>query len=268
MKNKYLGFICLLYSSIVGYVYFKGYLNNFLAPNLQTDILIATPVFIIMGIVLLVSHSHSKFKISDLILLLPLIMLLFAGDGKLSTSLASNRSSNFTRNTTEKKAKKVEKSVIKEEKDTEEVVLNTDEFDFDVTDESYVYLSNGITYSLNPEKLEGKTIRVRGFVLKKAEFIPKGYFGIGKYMISCCAADASFGGFMAKYSDMGEIKNDGWYEMTGVLEATTDDYNNPIAIINVTSVKEIDKKKEELYIYPCYSYSDAVCEQLKQYDLE
>ena len=116
-------------------------------------------------------------------------------------------------------------------------------------------------------KYEGKTIRVRGFAIKKADFLPNGYFAIGKYAISCCAADAGFTGFMSKY-DNDKIKVNRWYEVEGILRKGKDKDNNDTMYIEVINIKEIDSKKEEQYVYPCYSYGDNSCSEMTKYNLE
>lgn len=55
---------------------------------------------------------------------------------------------------------------------------------------------------------------MREFALKKASYLPYGYFALGKYAMSCCAADAGFTGFIAKY-DNSKIVSDKWYEIEG-----------------------------------------------------
>ena len=76
--------------------------------------------------------------------------------------------------------------------------VNFQDVDFLFIDESYVGLSEAITYNKDSKKLVGKTIRVRGFSLMNSPFIPSDYFGLGKYVISCCAADAGFVGLLFK----------------------------------------------------------------------
>ena len=93
------------------------------------------------------------------------------------------------------------------------------------------------------------------------------HFGIGKYLISCCAADSSFGGFMAKINDLSKIKDNTWYEMEGVLELGRDTYNQKILVINVVNYKKINGDNEELYMYPCYAYGDGSCSEVVKYNL-
>ena len=96
MSKKFLGLICILYSFIFGYVILFDKLKNFLAPTIQIYIKLSLIPMFIIGLVLLFSKKiHYKFKITDLVLILPLILLITTGDGKLTTSFATNRSTNI-----------------------------------------------------------------------------------------------------------------------------------------------------------------------------
>ena len=54
MKKRFLGIICLLYSGIIGYVWFSDKLKNYLAPQMQIYIKIAIIPLLIIGLVMLV----------------------------------------------------------------------------------------------------------------------------------------------------------------------------------------------------------------------
>lgn len=264
MKKKFLGIVCIIYSIIIAYVIFKGYLKNFLAPHMQKYIIVTMPVLLIIGLVIIFSKENSyKFKFSDLILLLPILMIIAAENGRLSTSLATNRTNTFKKSTIVETKEKGEQII--EENDEEYDFTNVD---FEIEDSSYQLLSDLITYNSKPDNLIGKTIRVRGFTLMKDEAIPKGFFGVGKYIISCCVADAGFGGFIAKTDNLSKIKKDTWYEVEGVLKKGKDGYGNVILYIDVKNMKTIPEDKEELYVYPCYAYGDGTCEALNQIDIE
>ena len=195
-------------------------------------------------------------------LILPLVLLIIAGDGRLTASFASNRTTNLN---TEKRTKSEEKVETKKEEIIESYDFSN--VDIDVIDASYVDLSNYITFSSKAEKFESQTIRVRGFALKKASYLSKGYFAIGKYAISCCAADAGFTGFIAKY-DNSKITKDKWYEVEGILEKGKDADGYNIMYINVINIKEISSTEEEQYVYPCYAYDGGYCEAIQKYNLE
>lgn len=283
MRNKFLGVVCFLYSGIIFYVWLGDILKNFLAPQMQLYLKASLIPLIIMGIVLFGRDSHHKFRVSDLVLLLPLIMLFTSGDGRLTTSFANNRMANInkvinsSKSSVIKEEEEIEKEPVKdikeeekdnslEQEDPEEIITEEDIY-FDVTDEVYNELANYITYEPRASAFEGKTIRVRGFVVKNPSFTSDKYFAIGKYTVSCCVADAGFVGFVAEY-DKSKIRDDAWYEIEGVLAPGKDKYQSNIMVIKVTNIKKIDSSEEELYIYPCYGYGDGKCEELYKYNLD
>ena len=263
MKNKFLGIICILYSLIILYTLIFDKLKNFLAPNMQIYIKISIIVLLFIGIVILFSnHNHYKFKMTDLILFLPFIMIILCSDCKLTNNIASNRMNLKT-------VKEEVKEEITEEEKVEEIIYDKDNLtiDFDVIDENYYSLADFISFpGAKYNQYENKTIKVRGFTMKEGNYIPNGYFTIGKYTITCCAADAEFAGFYVKEEDF-DIKDDSWYEIEGVLEKSRYQGIN-IMTIKIINIKEIDSFSEELYVYPCYSYGDGSCKEFTKYNLK
>ena len=90
--KKYLGFICLLYFCIIIYVFKAEKIKYFLSPSmlfyLKTSLIV---LFILTIFVFAFKKFKYKFRLSDLILTIPLIMLVFASDCTFSSSFASNR---------------------------------------------------------------------------------------------------------------------------------------------------------------------------------
>ena len=269
--KRYLGIICLLYSAIFSYVVFFDKLKNFLAPQMQIYIKIAIIPLLIIGLVMLFNNNvHYKFKISDLVLLLPLVLLIIASDGRLSSNFASNRTANLNNRI------KVEQKEEVNPNDNQEPVTPTGEektsYDFtnaffEIDDKNYSELSSYISFAPKATKFTGKTIKVKGFILEDASYLPENYFGIGKYVISCCVADSTFTGFIVK-NNGSEIKEGNWYEIEGVLEPGVDAEGYNIMYINIVNIKEIDSKSEEQYVYPCYTFDDGVCKEVTKYGLE
>jgi len=263
MSKKYLGIICLIYSGIFGYVVFFDKLTNFLAPQMQLYVKLSIIPMLVIGLILLFNKkNHYKFKISDLILLVPLIILIIAGDGVLSSEFASNRAISTNK-----------KNRIKQDEQYEydEEYLNA-EYDFtnpyfEIIDSNYEGLADYITFAPKAEKFKGETIRVRGFILKKAPYLPKGYFAIGKYSVSCCVADAEFLGFVVKY-DINKVIEGNWYEIEGILEKGVDAEGYSMMFIKVVNIKEIKAKGEKRYIYPCYNYAEGSCEAMAKYEMD
>ena len=269
MKNKFLGIICILYSAIIIYTLIFDILKNFLAPNMRIYIEVSSIILIFIGLVLLFNKSsHYKFKISDLILLLPLIMIIISSDGRLSNNVATNRLTNIKVIKTDK-TKTKEKEEIKEEIKEDKVIIDKDNFniDFEVIDENYYSLADFISFpGTKYKEYENKGIKVRGFTIKESNYVPDGYFLLGKYTITCCAADAELAGFYVKLDDY-EIKDDSWYEIEGVLKKIKYQGLN-VMTINIINIKEIDEGSEELYVYPCYAYGDGTCKEFTKYNLK
>lgn len=269
MKNKFLGIICLLYVIVIGYAWIFDRLKNFLAPQMQLYIKLSLFPLILMSLILLFNkNNHYKFKGTDLILLLPIIMIIISADGRLTESLSQNRMTNYKKNKIENMVKKDEKKENEDNKTPEEVekVSEDAEIYFDINDENYQDLANYLTFAPKSDKFAGKTIKVKGFINKSEQYIPYGYFAIGKYSITCCAADAGFVGFIVKDSEL-NLKENSWYEIEGVLTKAKDVAGYDILTITPKNIKNIDGSKEEQYVYPCYNYGDGKCKEMTKYDL-
>ena len=262
MSKKYLGIICLLYSGIIGYVVFFNKLKNFLAPQMQIYIKLSLIPLIVIGIVLLIDKKpHYKFKISDLILLLPLLFLILAGDGRLTSSMAGNRST--IKNTNKESIEKENK----EKKEYNELPsTKIENIDFEVIDSTFSYLATYLSFAENATEQEGKTILAKGFVTKDSKINPSGYFSLGRYEVSCCTADASFLGFLINDNNY-KIEENNWYEIQGTLKAVPTNSQRIALSIEPSYIKRIDKNKEEQYVYPCYSY-DSTCKDAQKYNLK
>ena len=271
MKKKFLGLICLLYALIITFVSRYNILGNFLAPQMHIYIKSTLYILIIMGVVIFYDeHNAYKFKISDLVLILPLIMLIVAGDGRLTTNLSNNRNLNLNTKTSTKITKKdssKENSLKEVEKNIKDGKYDFTNVDFPVINETYYDLANYLTYIDETNKYIGKTIKVRGFATKTGTYLPKGHFLLGKYGVSCCAADAGLVGFIVK-EDNHRIKDGSWYEIEGVFYKTKDYAGYDIMAVKIVNIKEINGDDEEIYVYPCYSYDDGLCSELSKYNFE
>jgi putative membrane protein len=67
-----------------------------------------------------------------------------------------------------------------------------------------------------PEEYAGRHIRIRGFKFTARDF-PSGQFLIARMGITCCAADAQAMGIMCRYPGHARLKENGWYELYGVI---------------------------------------------------
>ena len=284
MKKRFLGIICLIYAALIIYVKLTGNLGNYLAPQMQKYIIWSVVPLLIIGLMICLNkHISYKYKFTDIILLVPIVMIIFAGDGRLTASLANNRNIIYKNISNKEVSNDKEKTDNKEEQtnnepskeensnehESSEPEYDFSTVDYDVMDASYSMLVGFLTYpdmsGYDINYFVGKKIRVRGFAVKKLQYMPASYFSIGKYIISCCAADAGFGGFFAKY-DLNKVKENTWYEVEGIFDKMKDNYGYEALVINVINIKEVDGNKEEQYAYPCYSYDDGTCSALDNYD--
>lgn len=280
MKKKYLGIICIIYCLIIIYVKITGHLGNYLAPQMQKYILLSIIPLILMAFTFIFNNNiYYHFKLSDIILLIPLLFLLLAGDGRLTMSLANNRNgfntnmqknkSISSKNYNNEENSDDNKDIKPDLKDNkEEEKFDFSKVDFDIIDSNYNELTGYLTYSEKAiQKYVGKTIKIRGFTMMKGDFIPNNMFAIGKYSINCCAADAGYIGMFVKY-DISKIEENAWYEIEGVLKKGTDNDGYDILYIDVANIHKIDSKNEEQYVYPCYAYDNGTCKDVTKYNLE
>ena len=265
--KKFLGYVYLSYVLIILYIIVLQNISNFLAPKMQNYLYIALVMLIILSIVMLFKkHIHYKFKKFDLILLLPILLVFLSGDGLLSMNLATNKNNDFD-NIYKDVVDDYEPSTDSDFVDDELLEEELGEIYFDIIDSSYEGLVNYLTFHPSAKEYIGKSIRIRGFSINETNYMPKKYFAIGKYLMTCCAADTSFAGLIIEY-DLSKIKNNTWYEIEGILAKGKDINNDDIIIVKAKNVKEIDKKSEEQYVYSCYSYGDGMCSEINKYNLK
>ncbi len=276
MKKKYLGLVCFIYDLIIIYVWLSGNLNNYLAPNMQVYLKLSVIPITIIGLLFIICDLHYKFKYSDLLLIIPLVVVILAGDGNLSVSFAQNKVIKISRRSNEEindkvvdtevvDAEVVDNTEKKEEQNN--IIVQDDEIFFDIDDSVYSYLADYITYMSGAQKYVGKTVRFRGFAVDYSEYLPEGYVAIGKYYISCCAADAEFSGFVVKQNNF-DISENSWYEVVGVLELAKDIDGYNIMTVVPSKITKIKQGDESQYVYQCNNYGDGKCSNLLEYDLD
>ena len=71
--------------------------------------------------------------------------------------------------------------------------------------------------SEEPDKYEGKILRLHGFVVKSRDKRP-GHFGFGRQVMTCCEADIAFLGFPAVCMPESQPVSGSWIELTARVE--------------------------------------------------
>jgi uncharacterized repeat protein (TIGR03943 family) len=103
-----------------------------------------------------------------------------------------------------------------------------------------------IQNSASPDALRGQEARVIGFVYRDERF-SESQFLVGRFIVSCCVADASPVGLVVQGEETADFENDQWIEINGHFETGTfDGEETPILIID--SIKAIEPPAQP-YLY-------------------
>lgn len=92
----------------------------------------------------------------------------------------------------------------------------------------------------------GSPVQLEGFVLRPSDAAGTVY--VARYVVSCCAADASGVGLPLVWSQNDTLAKDNWVRVEGTLGSTTIDGKSTPAII-ATTVFPIDPPRQP-YLYP------------------
>ena len=247
MKDKILGIYFVVLSFVIYTLYFVGYLNNFLAAKMIMFSLISATILLVLGLLILFNKiKNLKLSKNTCILIIPLIMIVIANDGKLSLELAKKRGSNLSVSIADKTNNNSTSYKPEENKENKE---NKVENNHEINDDNYIEALNYLY--LNMDEVKGDTVKISGFAIKDAPFVTEGHFVIGKYVISCCAADAGVVGILVKDSRV-KVNDKGWYEIEGVIDVVKDKYQKETVIIRPKKATPI--VPGNMYVYETYTY--------------
>jgi uncharacterized repeat protein (TIGR03943 family) len=98
----------------------------------------------------------------------------------------------------------------------------------------------------DPADFIGQPVDVEGFVFINDK-LPDGYFMVGRFIITCCVADATAIGIAFLPPEDAEIPN-GWVRIEGEMTVTTFD-EMPALLINARQITSVDEP-EQPYLYP------------------
>jgi len=117
----------------------------------------------------------------------------------------------------------------------------------EVTEDNFTLVTNEV--NIYPEQYIGKEITMLGFVLKDRKFASN-QFGLVRYVIACCSADAMPDGFICEYNNASNLTEGDWLNIRGTIQLGRYE-GNTIPIINVTSFS-MAQTPQKPYIYPVY----------------
>lgn len=216
------------------------------------------------------SYSPVKKRIAYSILTFPLLTGFFLPAKLMDASMASKKGIILNGTVGLQKEAESETGTIpslydQEEKVTidHEVVVDQKEVKKEAYDEKIKQLENAEVIDMNeevfdpyygqisenPEKYEGRTLKMKGFVYKEKGFQPN-QFALTRFLITHCVADATSIGFLTEFEKAQTLQQDTWLEVEGTLELTT--YNGwEMPLLKVNSWKVIKEPKEP-YVYPVW----------------
>lgn len=99
----------------------------------------------------------------------------------------------------------------------------------------------------NIDEYIGKKICFRGYVYRLIDF-KETEFVLARDMIISSDMKTLIVGFLCDCKDIKNFKNNTWVEVTG--EITKGSYHGDIPLINVEKINEIEKPKDNIYVYP------------------
>lgn len=112
-----------------------------------------------------------------------------------------------------------------------------------MNDELYVPMLNIIQENL--PNMIGKTVSTKGFVYRENTFMQNQII-VARFGITCCVADASVYGIMAK-GNVATIPTDQWVQLTGTIEQNQFD-GDSIPVLNIKQISKI-AEPEQPYVF-------------------
>jgi putative membrane protein len=173
-------------------------------------------------------RKENKTLFSSLVVIsIPLLIGLFTPQKPLSTETITTRGMNYTMTYSDNNVS------------VPSLQLNSSEND------ELDWLE--ILTSSNPAQFEGSEIQLIGFVYHNEE--PEtNHFMLGRYVVTCCVADAFAVGFNIEWPQSASIADNQWVEITGIIDSIDSNGQKPLHI-RAYSVTEIDPLQQP-YLYP------------------
>jgi putative membrane protein len=114
-----------------------------------------------------------------------------------------------------------------------------------VTDGNFVRVVSAIEQS--PEDYAGREIDMLGFVLKDKSLAPQ-EFGLIRFIITCCTADAMPGGLILESKDAAGYQDGAWIHTRGVIRV--DNYDHQLVpVVETTDIVRAAEPADP-YVYP------------------
>ncbi|MFZ5351699.1 MAG: TIGR03943 family putative permease subunit [Bacillota bacterium] len=237
----------------------SGDLYYFINPSLRIFTYFSTVAFLLMAVVQAKkvisafkenSGSISRYvKLSYIVFCIPLILGFALPAKALDSFMIEKKGFNIEAAVQSSAAK----DANSKPKSSDSVGTNTYDAESDINKMDVIKLEDWNFASIieqlyaDIDKNIGKEVEVKGFIFKTQE-LKENQFVIGRYIVTCCAADAEIIGLLCNSSDAAELAIDQWVIVKGIInKVAVDDMEIPV--IDVTSIEKTDRPPSE-YVYP------------------
>lgn len=133
---------------------------------------------------------------------------------------------------------------IFKEANKEDTCINANEIT-EITNKNYANILQEVHNDI--DTYVGQKIKFSGFVYRVYD-LQKDQFVLGRNMIISSDHQTVVVGFLCNYDDAIKFKDKTWVELEGIITKGTY-HNSDIPILQINSIKEIDKPKDE-FVYP------------------
>ncbi|MEL3972503.1 TIGR03943 family protein [Rossellomorea oryzaecorticis] len=284
------GIILIGYALLVLKLFLTFNMQNFVAPKMHIYMYFSLGVFLVLGVIQIIRGTSWKGKahhcdceghelpkgflrstIVYSLFVIPVVLGFLMPDNLLDSSVAAKRgikvgNSLFTTAPQAEKGPDVSNEENKEtQQHTNQPTLGSyEEFpiekDFDklkelmgkqdkiiVRDEQYIQTLSVVDESL--DEYVGKEIQLTGFVYKDEGFA-EDELVISRFTVTCCVADASVYGILARDGDLGKLEPDTWINVSGIIDKT--DFNGMQMPVIKNPVFEVVDPPENPYVEEFY----------------
>jgi putative membrane protein len=251
----------LCFSGLLFYLVISGQIGMYINPRFTVLSELAAVVLLLMSAVQFFNwrnschvHNQAPHKLVYVIFIIPLALALLLPDVALDANVASNRGLNFNsgNSTSAPLGSGALAQVSGESTDPgESTGQMADHTGISVsgpilvTADNYVRVIDAI--SQTPENYAGREIDMLGFVIRDRDLAPQ-EFGLIRFVITCCTADASPGGLIMKTRNVVDYKDGTWINVRGVIEV--DNYDQQVVPVVETTSIELAAQPSDPYVYP------------------
>lgn len=229
--------VSLSYGILFLYLVFSDKILKYLHPRMEKFVLAAGIVLIIAGIYCLKDIKKNIYMkvplFSFSVFLIPLIAGLLIDPSDIAGTISASRGMSIQQlNPGDMKADFTDKDG--------NIYINS---------ENYIYAMREI-YS-NIGEYEGRRIEVEGFVFRN-EYMGPSQMVVGRYIITCCIADASLFGYLTEGDGIGDIPENTWVKVKGKLGKVSFEGEDVPCISADEDGIEFPERPENEYVFANY----------------